>query len=361
MATITKLRTAIIGTGGIARQHAEAVLRFPDRLELAGAVDPEPDRLAAFAERYAVPRTFGSVPDLLKDLRPDLVQVCTPPNTHLGIIEDCLRAGARVLCEKPLCASLAEFDRITRAENETGRYVSTVYQWRFGAGSRHLKGLIESGELGRPLVALAQTLWYRGVEYYRGTWHGNWSTELGGTVYQHGLHLIDLLLWLMNVEWQSVHAMTATLDRPIEVEDAASATVRFENGALAGVMSSTLSPRQESYLRMDFQRATAEVKALYYAGPEHWRFSTAENSPYADRLEAWSRIPDSAVGDHAAQLGQLLESIARGERPAASGADARRPLEFVASLYKSALTGKTVERGSITSDDPFYHSMNGRP
>jgi predicted dehydrogenase len=356
-----KLRAAIVGTGSIAHQHADAIRQFPDQIELVAAVNATPEVLSAFAAKYGISHTYSSTTDMLKDHQPDLVHICTPPRSHTALIIECLGAGAWVLCEKPLCASLAEFDRITQAENETGRFVSTLFQWRFGSGAQHLKRLIHEGELGQPLVALAYTLWYRGLAYYTDSWHGKWATEVGGTVLMHGIHLMDLLLWLMPPEWDTVQAMMGTLDRPIEVEDAAIALVKFQNGALASVMSSAVSPRQESYLRLDFQNATAEVRSLYYAYPHEWQFSVAENSPHAERYQTRSALPDSLVGDHAAQLAQLLKSLGKNERPPVSGEDARRPLEFVTSLYKAALTGQTVQRGSITPDDPFYYAMNGRP
>ena len=51
----------------------------------------------------------------------------------------------------------------------------------------------------------------------------------------------------------------------------------------------------------------------------------------------------------------------RGEPPPVSGAEARRILEFIASLYKAALTGNPVRRGEITPGDPFYYATNGAP
>ena len=64
-------------------------------------------------------------------------------------------------------------------------------------------------------------------------------------------------------EWEEVVAMAPTLDRQIEVEDVAMAMVRFGSGAVGQITNSALSPRQETYLRLDFQRATVECTALY--------------------------------------------------------------------------------------------------
>jgi predicted dehydrogenase len=113
-------------------------------------------------------------------VQPDLVHIVTPPGTHLDLAVKSLEAGAWVYCEKPLVTSLAQFDRIEDAEARTGRYVSTVFQWRFGSAARHLKRLIQAGEMGRPLVGVCQTLWYRGLAYYQLPWRGQWATETGG-------------------------------------------------------------------------------------------------------------------------------------------------------------------------------------
>jgi hypothetical protein len=135
--------------------------------------------------------------------------------------------------------------------------------------------------------------------------------------------------------------------------------VKFENGAMGSIANSVLSPRQETYLRLDFQRATVEVTALYRASNANWRFSIPDGSTDAEALTRWQTIETDAVGSHGQQLGDLLDSMDRGERPLVSGAEARRILEFNASMYKAAFTGLPVVRGSITQDDPFYYSMNG--
>jgi hypothetical protein len=62
---------------------------------------------------------------------------------------------------------------------------------------------------------------------------------------------------------------------------------------------------------------------------------------------------------HAAQLGGFLDAMEKGERPPGSGADARRTLEFLAALYKSAFTATPVHQGEIAPHDPFYRAMHG--
>jgi predicted dehydrogenase len=286
------------------------------------------------------------------------VHIVTPPATHTPLTLQCLEAGAWVYCEKPLCASLAEFDAITLAEEKSGCYVSTVFQWRFGSAAKHLKKLMTEQALGRPLISVCNTLWYRDADYYAVPWRGKWASEIGGPTATLGIHLMDLCLWLLG-DWAEVRAMIGTLERDIEVEDVSMALVRFENGALATLTNSALSPRQESYLRLDFQRATVELSALYRYSNADWRVTLPDSVDDSEVLASWEALSSDMSGRHEAQLAEILASMDAGTRPPVSGAEARRIIEFIACLYKSALSGKSVRRGSIGPDDPFYTAMNG--
>ncbi|MDX2160987.1 MAG: Gfo/Idh/MocA family oxidoreductase [bacterium] len=351
------LKTVICGTGGIAAAHAQAV-RASERVELAGCCDVDAARAAAFAQQHGIPAHYNDLAAMLKAVQPDLVQICTPPSAHTTQVIASLEAGAHVWCEKPLCGSLADVDRIAQAEARTGKTVTTVFQWRSGAMGKHVKRLIDEGALGRPLIGLCQTLWYRDAAYYEVDWRGRWDNELGGVTLGHGIHLIDLFLWLYG-DWREVSAHAVTLDHAIQVDDVSMALVQFENGALGSIVNSVVSPHQETRLRLDFQRATVEVAALYHYENADWRFSTFDKSPFADLVSAWSQPNAVTPSGHNAAFADVIDSLERGERPALSGLESRRALEFITALYKSALTGQIVRRGSVTPDDPFYHALNG--
>lgn len=173
-------RVAFIGTGGIVGSHLRAIEAGGERVQLVAAVDLDANKVQKFCQENNVPNWYTDSSKMLAEIKPDLVHIITPPNTHFPLILQCLQAGAWVYCEKPLCASLAQFDSITEAEVETGCYVNTVFQWRFGSAGQHVKRLMESGELGRPLVGHCQTVWYRDHDYFAVPWRGKWDTELGG-------------------------------------------------------------------------------------------------------------------------------------------------------------------------------------
>lgn len=354
-----KHRIAMVGTGGIAGVHMRGIQGgLADRLECVAAVDIDEDRVKNFCAEYNVPKWYTNVTDMLEAEQPDFVDVATPPASHKTISIECLEAGAWVLCEKPLCASLADFDEIQAAEKRTGHSVSTVFQWRFGSAGKHLKQLIEREAFGKPLVGVCDTLWFRTQEYYDVVWRGKFETEFGGPTVGHGIHLTDLFLWLMG-DWQEVQAMMGTLDRNIEVEDVAIANVRFKNGALGSIINSVLSPRQESHLRLDFQKATVEVVALYHYTNEHWKISLPPDVEDDETLALWNDLATDISSSHEQQIRDILDCIDNNQPLPVSGDEARRIIEFSASLYKSASTGKPVSKGEITPDDPFYSTNNG--
>lgn len=354
-----KLQIALIGCGGIAHRHMRAISEQAGRAEVIGVVDIDASKSCEFAEEFNVPYHYATTDALFQAQKPDLVVIASPSGEHVRHCIQALEAGAHVLCEKPLAGSLAQLDQIESAVQRTGLTCTSVFQWRFGSSGRHVKHLIDQGKLGQPRLGICQTTWYRDATYYQAPWRGKWATELGGASVTLGIHALDFFLWLMG-EWDDVSATIATLDRDIEVENIALAQVHFCNGALASVINSALSPRQESYIRIDCQKATVELRHLYGYANEHWTFSLPPSETKTDELAQWQSMPAEKPVSLAAQFEAVLGALERGETPWPGVADVRPTIEFLSSMYKSALTSQTITRGSILPGDPFYSSMNGK-
>ena len=285
-----KHRIALIGTGNAVGSHLRAFAALENRLEVVAAVDLNEERVKTVCAENNIPNWYTSTTEMLAQEKPDIVSIVTPPVPHKPISIECLEAGAWVYCEKPLCRSLADFDEISAAETRTGNYVSTVFQWRFGSAGKHLKKLIQEQAFGKPMVAICNTLWYRTQAYYEVAWRGKYENEFGGPTMTLGIHLMDFFLWLMG-DWQEVYAMIDTLDHDIEVEDVSTALVRFESGMLATMANSALSPQQETYLRLDFQKATLEMNGLYRYDNDNWKINLPPNVEDAETLALWNDNP----------------------------------------------------------------------
>ncbi len=353
-------RALLVGTGGIADAHVRAAEATAGRVHLAAAVDIDGDRVRAFSERHKLTGAYTDYATALATEKPDIVFIAAPPAFHASMSIAAMEAGAWVLCEKPFCASLAELDLIEAAELRTGNYTSCIFQMRFASSTAHLRRLSAQGLLGRPLVAVCNTLWFRDASYYAVPWRGKWATELGGPTMGLGIHAMDHLLHLLG-DWSEIRAMAATLDRAIEVEDVSMAMIQFANGAQASVVNSALSPRQETYIRLDYQRATVELTHLYSYTRENWRFTPASSTQDegGSLTQAWQDFPADVGSTHAAQLNTFVADMDANTRPLLSGPEARHTLELLTALYKSAFTGAPVARGSIKPDDPYYRAIHG--
>ncbi|QWF78044.1 Gfo/Idh/MocA family protein [Amycolatopsis sp. CA-230715] len=351
-----RFRAAIAGTGGIAKAHREAF--FDNDVELVAVADLDETRAREFAARSGGIAAYPDLAPLLAEQRPDLVSICTPPSAHTGGVTAVLDSGAWAWCEKPPCLSLAGYDAITAAEAANGTYAAFVFQQRYGSGADHLRALLDGGELGRPLVAHCQTTWYRDAAYYAVPWRGKWETEGGGPAMGHGIHQMDLLLHLLG-PWAEVRAMTCRLVHDVATDDVSTALVRFASGAMATVVNSVLSPDEVSRIRLDCADATVELTHLYGYSNADFVYTPAPHVEDERRVARWRTPGGDVPSSHTAQLPHVLAALRAGTRPPSSGADGRRSLEFVAALYKAALTGFPVRAGEIGPGDPFYASMDG--
>jgi predicted dehydrogenase len=302
-----------------------------------------------------VPKTYESVSQLLAAQQLDFVHICTPPATHVPLAMECLRAGVSPLLEKPPALSLEQLDLLLEVERETGVPVIVVFQHRFGAGAERLRAANGLPALGRPLVALCNTLWYRDADYFSVPWRGKWETEGGGPTMGHGVHQFDLMLSILG-DWQVVTALAGRQSRPTETEDVSAAVVRFANGAIATVINSLVSIRQTSQLRIDYENATVELEHLYGYSDANWTVTERVAGSLGD---GWNSDPDLVATNHGTQLRAVVDALDLGDVPAVTLRDSRRTLEFAAAIYASSFTGQQVRPGEISPGNPFYSRMQG--
>ncbi|HEV2783167.1 MAG TPA: Gfo/Idh/MocA family oxidoreductase [Actinophytocola sp.] len=348
---------AIVGTGGIAAVHADAIQRLGGRARIVAVVDVEALRLEEFAARWGVPRRYAKLNAMLAGESPDVIHLCTPPWLHREQAIACLRRGHTVLCEKPPALSLAGLAAIEGAESAGRGRFATVFQHRFGGAARSLRRLVGDPRLGRPLTAVCNTLWLRTDEYFTVPWRGKWETEGGGPTMGHGIHQFDLLLSILG-PWRQVVAVATRLARPTATEDLSCAIVTFDSGAVATVTNSLLSPRQTSYLRFDFEHATVELEHLYGYADSDWTVTPAPGHE-EEVTAAWEAGLTGVSSGHAAQFTAVLDAIEAGAAPPVTITDTAATMKLIASIYASAFTGTSVARGQIGPGSPFYERMDG--
>ena len=347
------LRCAIVGTGGIANKHAASVLAYP-RAELVAVTDTAREKADEFAATYGVAGVYDDLDALLAAEKPDVVHVCTPPGAHPAQAIAALRAGAHVVVEKPPAPSLDELDRMREAARAADRQLAVVFQQRTGTAAAHVRRLLQSGALGRPLLAQCQTLWYRDADYFAVPWRGKWETEGGGTTLGHAIHQLDLLAFLLG-DWARVEGRLWRLDRETQTEDTSTATVVFDSGAVAQVVSSTVSPREISSIRIDTQKATVTVDHLYGHGHENWSITPA---PHVTAQESanWALPAVEERSDHGPLLRDVFDALLAGQPLPETADSPARSFELVAAIYASAASDGAV----VTPRDLATHPTHRR-
>lgn len=351
------LRCAIVGTGAIAHAHAHAVEAHP-QAELVAVTNQTRSKAEAFASQWGEPAVYDTIDDLLAAEHPDVVLICTPPGVHRAQTLAAFAAGAHVVVEKPPAPSLDELDEMLAAAEAAGKQLAVVFQQRTGTAAAHVRELLASGALGRPLLALCQTLWFRDPEYFAVPWRGKWETEGGGTTLGHGIHQLDLLGFLLG-DWASVQGRLWRLDRETGTEDTSTATVTFANGVVAQVMTSAVAPRQVSAVRIDTQKATITVEHLYGHGHENWRITPAPG--FEDEAEAWALPEHEERSDHAPLLRDVFDALLH-DRPLPDTAnEPARSFEMVAAIYASAAADGAVITPADLAVHPTHRSGFASP
>jgi predicted dehydrogenase len=228
-------RVGIIGCGGRAQQHAEALRHLPD-VEIAGATDLDADRLGAFCDRWEIENRYLTSTALLESQRLDLATIVTLPAPHLALVTECTAAGVPYInIEKPFAYTLAEAGTMLAACEAAGSLLTVNQQMRFLPQFVAVRDLVASGRLGELR-----------------------SMRVGskGHLTEQGPHVMDQMLF-MNDETPALWVMgQADGAEGYDLKHAAPGTtigsIRFANGVdgtlICGVLAPNVDPSGNFWL-----------------------------------------------------------------------------------------------------------------
>ncbi len=152
------MRIAIIGCGGQGHIHADAYAQLGE-VKIVGCCDIVAEKAKNLADKFGA-QTFTDYSEMLATVRPDIVSVCTLEGQHFEPTIASLKAGAHVLCEKMLAATLEEAKEMVETARQVGRILATQFNYRHIPSVQWLKSLLDNGLIGEPLIVTLMTHGY---------------------------------------------------------------------------------------------------------------------------------------------------------------------------------------------------------
>ncbi len=253
-----RYKIAIIGVGGISEAHIGGYLS-DERCELYAFCDINEKTLKAKGDKYGITRLYTDFNVMFKDLPEiDIVSICTWNNAHVAAGLAAINAGCHVFCEKPMAMNAAEAEQLSDAAEKSGKILGLGFCRRFGKDAILAREMAENGMLGNVYYAKALYLRRNGSP---GGWFSDRKRSGGGPLIDLGVHVIDLVRYIAgDPQPVSVYGVTfdklgdrrnlmdkkkfylsensERVDEIFDVEDFASAMIRFDNGMVLSVETS---------------------------------------------------------------------------------------------------------------------------
>ena len=330
----------ILGTGSIARVHADAAKRTG--YELAAVAGRREKNAEMFAQWKGARRWYASFEELLADPDVDVVSICLPNFLHARWSVEAAKAGKHVLCEKPICMNFRELDEIRNAVGSAGVRFFYAEELCYMPSFVRVKDLVEQGAIG-------DVVYVRQREMHAGPyspWFFDPNQAGGGALVDMGCHGIGLINWLVGAAPRRVFGRVDRLvHRDIEVEDYALVLIEYENGAL-GVSESGWC------LKDSGMESTLEVlgtKGSIRVSP------TPRRSIFVVSEEGYGMLPDLTKGcgwEYADELWELgyegefahFRDLLSSDEPVRTGLDeAALVLQIMMAAYRSASDGRWVD------------------
>ncbi len=342
---------AIIGCGMIARFHARAIQEIPGA-RVAALVSRSAENAQKLLHETNTPTCpiFSTVEEAVRAPNVDAVIITTPSGAHVAPALTAAAAGKHVVVEKPLEVTGPRCQQIIDACDLAGVKLCTIFPSRFADSNMTLKAAVDAGKFGRLTLGEASNKWWRSQGYYdEGGWKGTQALDGGGALMNQAIHNVDLLLWMMGDAVQ-VMGFTATLAHErIEVEDTATAAIRFKNGALGVLLATTsVHPGYPKQIAIHGNKGSAVIEQEDVL---RWDFSPA--SPDDDDVRRRFAAKVGASGGaadpkaishegHRRQLADFVVAVQENRPPRVDGREGRKAVDLICAIYESNRTGQAV-------------------
>lgn len=225
---MSKLKFGIIGAGGIAQAYAQA-FNESTCCELVAVADVREESAKALAEIVSG-KAYTAYQELA-ELNLDAVIVATPPATHAEIACYFMERKVPVLCEKPLCTTVAEAEQMIRTAEENAVLFTMASKFRYSADVIKAKGIVASGILGE--VVQFENAFTAKVDMSK-RWNSDMEVSGGGVLIDNGTHSVDIIRYMLGGV-ESVLVVDAGNTQGLSVDENVKMFAKTKDGITASV------------------------------------------------------------------------------------------------------------------------------
>ncbi|MHB1296592.1 MAG: Gfo/Idh/MocA family protein [Anaerolineae bacterium] len=352
------LRAGVIGAGAISvHSHIPAYKAVPG-VELAAVCDVNEQRVQSVAKELGIPAAYTDYREMLTQETLDLVSICSPNALHAPMAIAALESGANVLCEKPMALSYADAKAMVDTAKRCGKSLTVGFHMRCTPEVETLRQFVAGGKLGEVYYAKVSYLRRCGIPGY-GSWFTNKDLAGGGAMLDIGCHITDLALWVLGHPkpatvtgatyaefgpkakglggWGADHYPAGAR---FDVDDLATAMVRFENGLSLTIEASWAGHGTDGQRVQLFgteggiewnPKAFGKETPIKFFG-ENGMDLTEEFVPFA--------LPETS--SYQREIAGWVAAIRAGSAPLVTGEQAAMVVQIVEGIYTSAVTGREV-------------------
>ncbi len=338
MANTKRYRAAVIGGGAIAQECHLPGYTIDPRADLVAFADPVKARHGEIQERFGDVAGYTDYREMLTEVRPDVVSICTPNTMHASMAVDALKGGAHVLCEKPLATTLRDADHMIETAKCARKKLMTGFTHRLYAGPQRCKALLKDRAIGKPFMIRVRNA--HGGPYpgwAKGKWFYNPEKAAGGVLLDMGIHAIDLCHWLFGPV-KSISAQTKTLVKRIPLDDNALILLEFKNGAMGYIEAGWTSI--PGFGGIEIYGTEGTIICDYFNG---MRLCTGHAAAGRDSVYEWEVVePNPLVGGWTAEIPYWLDVLDGTRKLEMTGQAGRAALEVALAAYKSSASGRRI-------------------
>jgi predicted dehydrogenase len=339
---MSTIRVATAGTGYFSRFQYRAWVRIPE-VALVGVCNRTLATAESVASEFGIPAAFSDLRAMLDCTRPELLDIITPPETHLAAITEAAARGIDVICQKPFCRTLPEAREAVRIADRAGIRIAIHENFRFQPWHRELKRLLDSGLLGQVYQA---TFRLRpgdgqGPRAYldRQPYFQKMPRFL---VHETAIHLIDTFRFLFG-EVEGVFGALRKLNPVVAGEDAGLVIFNMQNGISCLFDGNRLSDHRAENRRLTMGEMLIEgeggVLSLDGDGVIGFRSHGSNTATAIDY--AWSNIDFGGDCVHALQRHVIDSRLGRTAMENV-GSDYLRNIQIEEAIYASHDTRRYI-------------------